>query len=492
MKRCGKGFNSIGSEEASMAIIQGFVNTSDGSYSRKPRRVAASGQATSHEPDLSHIAPGLRPLAVRIAELTPMLGNPRLHPVKNLDAIKAALLEYGQVEPILVNRRKQPWEVVHGNGRLEAGLELGWEYMAATIIDVDEVTAKAMTMVLNRTGELAEWNKEELDKLLREVQTSEKLTAMLAELAQEQGIPWNGTAGLTDPDEIPEPPDKPVTRRNDLWILGPHRVLCGDSSEARDVDRLVDGATIDLLITDPPYNVRVEPRSNNAITAGLSSFQAGQRHQARDRDRPPKKAKPTRNKMRARDRPLENDFLSEEQFTQKLREWFGNAARVLKPGGSMYVFGGYANVANYPPVFKEAGLYFSQAIIWHKMQAVLTRKDYMGDHEWCFYGWKEGAAHQFFGPPNVTDVWSVKKVNPQNMVHLTEKPVELAMRAMSNSSRVGENVLDLFGGSGSTLIAAEQTGRRAYLMEIDPSYVDVIVQRYEAFSGCKGQRRAAR
>ncbi len=114
---------------------------------------------------------------------------------------------------------------------------------------------------------------------------------------------------------------------------------------------------------------------------------------------------------------------------------------------------------------------------------MLTRKDFMGNHEWCFYGWQEGAAHQFFGPNNATDLWHVKKVNPQSMVHLTEKPVELAVRAMQYSSRAGENVLDLFGGSGSTLIAAEQTGRKAFLMELDPLYCDVIVQRWEKFTG---------
>jgi DNA modification methylase len=143
---------------------------------------------------------------------------------------------------------------------------------------------------------------------------------------------------------------------------------------------------------------------------------------------------------------------------------------------------------NYPPVLKAAGLYFSQAIIWDKQHPVLTRKDYMGAHEWCFYGWKEGAAHQFFGPANATDLWSVKKVNPQNMIHLTEKPVELAARAMEYSSKPGENVLDLFGGSGSTLIAAEQTGRKAFTMEIDPLYADVIVQRCENFTGKKAER----
>jgi DNA modification methylase len=136
---------------------------------------------------------------------------------------------------------------------------------------------------------------------------------------------------------------------------------------------------------------------------------------------------------------------------------------------------------------RENKLYFSQSIIWVKEHPVLTRKDFMGNHEWCFYGWKEGAAHQWLGPTNATDVWSVKKVNPQSMVHLTEKPVELAVRAMQYSSRPGENVLDLFGGSGSTLIAAEQTGRKSFLMELDPPYCDVIVQRYENFTGKKAK-----
>lgn len=147
-----------------------------------------------------------------------------------------------------------------------------------------------------------------------------------------------------------------------------------------------------------------------------------------------------------------------------------------------------ANVANYPPALKEAGLYFSQTIIWDKLHPVLTRKDFMGAHEWVFYTWKEGAGHKFYGPNNATDLWHIKKVNPQSMVHLTEKPVELAVRAIQYSSLPGENVLDLFGGSGSTLMGCEQTGRKAYLMEIDPPYCDVIVQRWEQFTGRKAER----
>jgi len=192
--------------------------------------------------------------------------------------------------------------------------------------------------------------------------------------------------------------------------------------------------------------------------------------------------------MRAKDRPLANDFVSDQEFDRLLAAWFGNIARVLIPGGGFYIWGGYANCGNYPPVLKACELYFSQAIIWIKEHPVLTRKDFMGNHEWCFYGWREGAAHRFFGPNNVPDTWSIKKVNPNAMVHLTEKPVELARRAMEYTSRPGENVLDLFGGSGSTLISAEMTGRRAFLMELDPLYCDVIVQRWEKFTGRKAER----
>jgi DNA modification methylase len=297
-------------------------------------------------------------------------------------------------------------------------------------------------------------------------------------------------SGLTDPDEIPEPPDEATTRPGDLWILGEHRLLCGDSSKPEDVDRLLNGATIQLVNTDPPYNVKVEPRSNNAIAAGNSSF-SNRHHQKFDLKRHPAKSQATHKKLRAKDRPLVNDFVSDAAFDELLAAWFGNLARVLEPGRGFYIWGGYANCGNYPPVLKAMGLYFSQAIIWIKEHPVLTRKDFMGNHEWCFYGWREGAAHQFLGPNNAVDVWSVKKINPQSMVHLTEKPVELAVRAIQYSSRAGENVVDLFGGSGSTLIACEQTGRRAYLMELDTLYCDVIVQRWEQFTGKKAERLAA-
>jgi DNA modification methylase len=296
--------------------------------------------------------------------------------------------------------------------------------------------------------------------------------------------------GLCDPDDVPAPPDEATTKPGDLWILGDHRLLCGDSSKAGDLDLLLDGQTVQLFNSDPPYNVKVEPRSNNAIAAGNSSFEATPKkrthHQSLDLARHPGKSKPTGKKLRAKDRPLANDFVSDEEFDRLLDAWFGNAARVLEPGRGFYVWGGYANLANYPPVLKRHGLYFSQGIVWDKQHPVLTRKDFMGAFELAFYGWREGAAHRFYGPANVPDIWPVKKIPPQQMEHLTAKPAKLAIRAMQYSTVPGERVLDLFGGSGSTLIGAQQTGRKAYLMELDPLYCDVIVDRYQRFTGQKG------
>jgi DNA modification methylase len=437
----------------------------------------------THKPDLSHIAEQLRPLAVTTDKLVLDPANARKHPEENIEAIKGSLAIYGQRKPIVVNQRTGAVEA--GNGTLEAARALSWSHIAVVYVDDDPNTAAGFSIADNRTAELAKWDQEVLEKIISELKTDDlRLQKMLEDLARDENVSI-GSKGATDPDDVPAPPDEAKTKPGDLWILGDHRLLCGDSSKPEDLDRLLDGAAIHLVNTDPPYNVKVEPRSNNAIAAGLSSFQGPKHHQSLDLARHPGKSKPTAKKLRAKDRPLANDFVSDEEFNRLLHDWFGNLARALEPGRSFYIWGGYANCGNYPPVLKEVGLYFSQAIIWDKMHPVMTRKDYMGAHEWCFYGWREGAGHKFFGPANATDLWEIKKINPQAMVHLTEKPVELATRAMEFSSKPGENVLDLFGGSGSTLIGAEMTGRKAFLMEIDPLYCDVIVSRWEKFSGRK-------
>lgn len=428
-----------------------------------------------------------------IDSIKPYEKNPR----KNdgaVDAVIRSLREFGFRQPIVVDEQGV---IVAGHTRYKAARKMGLTQVPVHVaIGLSEEKARAYRIADNQTGAIAEWDAELLAGELGALKALDMDLGMLGfdgEQLQTHLEPLHpGTPGLTDPDDVPAPPDEAITKPGDVWVLGNHRLLCGDSSSASDVDRLLAGQVIHLCNTDPPYNVKVEPRSNNAIAAGLSSFSApagsGGHHQALDLARHPGKAKPTQKKLRAKDRPLANDFVSDGEFDRLLAAWFGNIARVLVPGGGFYIWGGYANCANYPPVLKASELYFSQAIIWVKEHPVLTRKDFMGNHEWCFYGWREGAAHRFFGPNNVPDTWPIKKVCPQKMVHLTEKPVELARRAMEYSSKAGENVLDLFGGSGSTLIAAEQSGRCAFLMELDPLYCDVIVKRWEQFTGREARR----
>lgn len=427
-----------------------------------------------------------------IGSIKPYERNPR-HNEAGVDAVAESLKEFGWRQPIVVDEQGV---VVVGHTRLKAAIKLAMtEVPVHVATGLTPAQLQAYRLADNQTASYSSWDD---DKLTQELMDLQKQGYALDLTGFEDNrineLLHDGLEQPGDPEAVPEAPDKAVTQPGDLIILGNHRLLCGDSSKASDVDRLLGGVTIQLVNTDPPYNVKVEPRSNNAIAAGNSSFEAPKKrshHQSFDVARGGAK-QATHKKLRAKDRPLANDFVTDQAFDEMLDAWFGNISRVLDPGRCCYIWGGYANVANYPAPLKRHGLYFSQAIIWDKQHPVLTRKDFMGAHEWCFYCWKEGAAHQYFGPNNATDLWAIKKVSPQNMVHLTEKPVELAARAIEYSSQFGENVLDLFGGSGSTLIACEQLGRHAYLMELDPPYCDVIVQRWEQFTGKKAQRQPAK
>jgi DNA modification methylase len=453
----------------------------------------------------------------KIDDIRPYENNPRQND-DAIDAVAKSLQEFGWRQPIVVD---EDGVIIVGHTRWKAAKKLGLKEVPVHVAtDLPPEKVRAYRIADNQTSTLSEWDYDLLPIELTALQDADYDLDLLGfgEDALKSILAPAGNEGLTDPDEVPEPPDDPITQRGDIWVLGNprngHRLMCGDSGSAEDLDRLLASGSVsgvDLVNMDPPYNVKVEPRSNNAIAAGVTSFsrredlqcersqsERGQRdrerlqkkmhHQGLDLARHPEKAKATHKKMRAKDRPLANDFVTAEAFDEMLLAWFGNASRVLKPGGSFYIWGGYANLGNYPAPLKAAGLYFSQGIVWDKQHPVLTRKDFMGAFEICFYGWKEGAGHHFYGPNNATDLWHIKKVNPQSMVHLTEKPVELATRAIEYSSKPGENVLDLFGGSGSTLIGCEQTGRRAFLMELDQAYCDVIVQRWEQFTGKKAER----
>lgn len=434
---------------------------------------------------------------IPLKDLQPCDYNPRTVTPDQLCRLQASIREHTNTlagwssvnglrmaTTITVNRNGN--RIVGGHMRVKALASLGQEWIHRndiTWVDIVPKSAveKSLNISLNNRENQGTFDNDKLADLLSELKVDahdlfEGLELGLLEdmvVASGESEPL---AGQTDPDAVPEPPDEAVSRYGTIYRLGHHRLMCGDSAQSADLDRLLAGVPIHLVNMDPPYNVNVEPRSNNAIAAGLSSFQA-------TADRKSNSAK-----LRAKDRPLLNDSVSGPEFDQLMDGWFSNASRVLLQGHGFYIWGGYSNCGNYPPFLRKHKLYFSQAIIWDKQSPVLSRKDFMGVHEWCFYGWKEGAAHRFFGPNNVTDLWHVKKVGAQNMVHLTEKPVELAFRAISYSSKPGENVLDMFGGSGSTLMACEQSGRKAYLMEIDPLYCDVIRKRWAEFvhgPGCE-------
>jgi hypothetical protein len=348
-----------------------------------------------------------------IERLVPFARNPRTHSDEQVAQIAASIVEFGWTNPVLVGA---DGVVIAGHARLQAARKLGLREVPVIVLDhLSEAQRRALVIADNQlslagTG----WDEELLRGLLVDLRQDEFNLDLLGFsdeeiegwLAQDPGAPQEG---LTQEDAVPEPLEEPVTRRGDLWILGEHRLLCGDSANSEDVKRLVEGAPVDLVNTDPPYNVRVEPRSNNAIAAGLSSFanlandpkiahrdrggesikreiahrKGLQHHQSFDLHRGASKAKATTKKMRPKDRALANDFMKDADYDVLLRRWFGNIAAALKPGGAFYLWGGYANCANYPPALAECGLYFSQAIIWVKEHPVLTRKDFMGNHEWC-------------------------------------------------------------------------------------------------------------
>lgn len=458
---------------------------------------------------------------VNPVDLKPADYNPRTMTPKEEKDLRESMVRFGMADPLIVNRYKGRENVViGGHQRLKIALAMGLIEVPVVYLSLPEEKERELNLRLNRN--LGSWDWDMVAAF--DVDFLVDVGFDHQELVKRLNLPIE-----VDESQAPLPPDDPKTRPGNIYVLGEHRLMCGDAGSKEDLDRLCDGSLIDLLNTDPPYNVKVEPRSNNAIAAGITSFgrredlqcsrstsKVGQRNRARqekkelkhhqrlmvdhdrgarglkhhqrfDLERNKSSKKATHKQMRAKDRPLVNDFIPDAEFEKLLTDWFGNFARVMRPGCTFYVWGGYANVANYPPAFEATGLYFSQTIIWHKLHPVLTRKDFMGDHEWCFYGWKKDAAHRWLGADNVPDVWQVKKVNHTSMVHLTEKPVELAARAISYSTERGETVLDAFGGSGSTLMAAEQLGRRCLTMEIDPAYCDVIVGRWEAATGKKAK-----
>jgi len=439
-------------------------------------------------------------------EIAPYENNPRFNQ-KAVEKVAKSIQEFGFRQPIVVDKTGI---IIVGHTRYLAAKELGLETVPVHIADLSDEKAKAYRIADNKTGEIAEWDFEKLEIEINALENEGldlEITGFTVE-EFERGRKEQIRNGRIPPDVQPEPIDPPTTKRGQLFKLGNHRLLCGDSSDMDQIYALFDGADADMVNTDPPYGVAVKSRSALAIASGNSyskTLDGAGVH---------------RTKMIAKDMALHGDDIKGEAYDEIVDVWFRNIASILRSGAAFYIWGGYTNLHRYPMYLKKNKLRFQSIITWRKLFPVLTRRDFMSDCEFAFYGWKEGAAHKFFGAFNIidcfetaeedkpdvevielgpekhiavfdfdprdkipSDYWIVKKVAQSKMIHLTEKPVELAVRAIQYSSRPGWVVFDPFAGSGSTLIGCEQTGRCCYCIEYEPAYCDLIIKRWEEFTG---------
>lgn len=395
---------------------------------------------------------------VPIGKLKAYDSNARTHSAEQVAQIAASMVEFGWTNPVLIDTRGT---IVAGHGRVMAARKLGMETIPCIRLGhLTPAQVRAYVIADNKLALNAGWDdamlKAELDILKEEGFdlgltgfSEEELNALLASETIE---------GETDPDEVPEPPVEPITKPGDLWILGNHRLLCGDSTSIDCVTRLMGGEQANLLLTDPPYNV------------GLGM------------DETPEQAK--KRNRRTDGLTIQNDKMSNDDFFQFLCDVYASANSVMKEGCVFYIWHADLEGLNFRKAAFEVEWKVRQCLIWNKNSLVMGRQDYQSKHEPCLYGWKDGAAHYWGSDRTQTTVLDFNKPS-RNGEHPTMKPVELFEYQIKNSSKPNDVVLDLFGGSGTTVMACEKSGRRARLMELDPKYCDVIVKRWEEFTGKK-------
>ncbi len=390
------------------------------------------------------------------AKLVPYARNARTHSDDQVAQIAASIAEFGFTNPILAG---SDGVIVAGHGRLAAAQKLGLEVVPVVVLDhLSPTQRRALVIADNRIAENAGWDDAMLRIEIAALQDDDfdlSLTGFDADaLAELMAGDESDGQGQTDDDAMPEMPETPVSRPGDVWLLGGHRLLCGDSTVADSYDRLLDGAPVDMVFTDPPYNV------NYANSA--------------------------KDKMRGKDRAILNDNLGDGFYDFLLAALTPTIAHCR---GGIYVAMSSSELDVLQAAFRAAGGKWSTFIIWAKNTFTLGRADYQRQYEPILYGWPEGAQRHWCGDRDQGDVWNIRK--PQkNDLHPTMKPVELVERAIRNSSRPGNVVLDPFGGSGTTLIAAEKSGRLARLIELDPKYVDVIVRRWQGWTGKQATRES--
>jgi len=380
----------------------------------------------------------------------PYARNPR-HNEAATSKVAASIKEFGFRQPIVVDK---DYVIIVGHTRLLAAQNLGIEKVPIHIAEgLTEAQVKAYRIADNRTHEEAEWDDELLALELGDLENSGfdlELTGF--DLDELDKLLLDETEGLTDDDTIPEVPEVAVTKAGDIWILGEHRLLCADSTDAKSFELLLDGSLVDMVFTDPPYNVNYGNSAKDKIREKAGS-KAG--------------------------RKILNDNLGDD-FEKFLTDACTNMVKVCK--GAIYICMSSSELHTLQKSFADAGGHWSTFIIWSKNTFTLGRSDYQRQYEPILYGWAEGGKHYWCGDRNQSDIWNYNKPNV-NDLHPTMKPVELVCRAIENSSKSRDLVLDIFGGSGSTLIACEKLNRSARLIELDPKYCDVIVKRWQEFTG---------
>lgn len=374
-------------------------------------------------------------------ELIPYVNNPRNND-QAVDAVASSIKNFGFKVPIVIDSKN---EIINGHTRLKAAKKLGIEEVPVIVADdLTEDQIKAFRIADNKVAELADWDEElllaELDMIEMDMgQFNIDMSEMDLDDSSEEVVE----------DEFDDtPPEEPQAKYGDIYQLGRHRLMCGDSTSVEDVEKLVGGGVIvDMLLTDPPYNISYEGKTEDALT-------------------------------------IQNDSMDDESFRQFLTNAFFAADNVMKKGAVFYIWHAGTEGYNFLGACRDVGWKVRECLIWNKNQMVVGRQDYQWKHEPCLYGWKDGASHLWASDRKQTTVLDFDK--PQrNGVHPTMKPIALFDYQIKNNTKGNDIVLDLFGGSGTTIMACEQNGRRGYSMELDPRYVDVIIKRWEDFTGEK-------
>jgi DNA modification methylase len=384
---------------------------------------------------------------VALDKLTPYARNSRTHSKDQVKQIAASIREFGFTNPVLID---DEGTIIAGHGRVLAAQHLQLTDIPCIRLGyLTETQRRAYVIADNKLALNAGWDEELLKLELEDLQLDGfdlgKIGFDAKELSEAMGLDDKEVVE----DEVPEPPVDPITKPGDLWLLGEHRLLCGDSTKAEDVERLMAGLRADLMLTDPPYNVDYTGKTKDALKVA-------------------------------------NDSMADNDFRKFLVDCFIPAFDAMKPGASFYIFHADSEGYNFRGAVKDCQQEVKQCLIWAKNTLVMGRQDYQWQHEPCLYGWKQGAAHGWYSDRKQTTILKFDRPS-RNQEHPTMKPVGLFAYLMGNSTAPQGLAYDPFLGSGTTLIAAEQLGRKCYGMEISPQYCDVIVKRWETFTGRKAE-----